>query len=75
MLVQVSETPKAKGRQGLEDGIGQSVWGQGVKAIKNAVLSAFDKANQDNVVKSLPSIIGAPSTNTGNSGNSNGNSG
>ena len=38
-------------------------------------MSTFDKANQDNVVKSLPSIIGAPSTNTGNSGNSNGNSG
>ena len=83
MLVRISETifrdqssrNNVRGKARQIDIIGHSLGTLGskaVSAIKDKVLTEFDKANQDNVVKILPSII-QPSG--GNSGNSNGNSG
>ena len=91
LLVQISETKKGNARQlgGLgSSGLGPSINNElsfGIKTIKDAALSAFDKANEENVAKiigpvlqpspsNIPSSLGSIGS-SGNSGNSNGNSG
>ena len=74
MLVQISEPAKGKSRQ-LEAAIeAGGVLSDAASSIAQGVLSAFDKANQENVASIVgpvfdPSAI-PQSTNTGSAGNS-----